>query len=151
MSHYDTMGLQTSASDVEIRNRYRELARIVHPDAGGDPYQFRILNDAYATLGQPTTRAAYDQRLKRPAAQGSSDSSSAADSKAAPGEDRLLAQGIEGLTLLILTALLVAVCGVVANVSARSFTELEIVATVCLALLMAYVRVLRPWQKRRSS
>jgi curved DNA-binding protein CbpA len=62
MTHYDVLGV-SSASSEEIRARYRELARLTHPDHGGDFYQFQVLSEAFAVLGDPTERAAYDREL----------------------------------------------------------------------------------------
>lgn len=63
MSYYDDLGLLPSATDDEIRARYRELAMVAHPDRGGDPVIFRLLTEAYDVLGTPATRQAYDARL----------------------------------------------------------------------------------------
>ena len=62
MSYYDDLGLPPSATADEIRTRYRELAMVAHPDHGGDPTVFRLLNEAYDVLGDPAARRAYDRR-----------------------------------------------------------------------------------------
>lgn len=64
MSYYDDLGLPASATTDEIRARYRELAMVAHPDHGGDPTVFRLLNEAYEVLGDPVSRRAYDRRLE---------------------------------------------------------------------------------------
>ncbi|MCP3855978.1 MAG: J domain-containing protein [Actinomycetia bacterium] len=38
VSHYDTMGLDPWATSAEIRDRYRDLVKVVHPDVGGDRF-----------------------------------------------------------------------------------------------------------------
>ena len=58
MSYYDDLGLPPSATQHEIRNRYRELAMVAHPDHGGDPIVFRLLTEAYAVLGERAKRDA---------------------------------------------------------------------------------------------
>lgn len=63
MSYYDDLGVPPSASQHEIRDRYRELAMVAHPDHGGDPLVFRLLTEAYDVLADPDTRQAYDAEL----------------------------------------------------------------------------------------
>lgn len=57
-----------SASEEAIRHAYRRLAKAAHPDAAGDPAQFRRATLAYDVLSDPAQRAAYDRSLGRPAA-----------------------------------------------------------------------------------
>jgi molecular chaperone DnaJ len=73
-THYDTLGVQPSASEGEIRDAYRRLAREYHPDrqasagsaAGSD--SMPAINEAYRVLNDPARRAVYDASL-RPSAQ----------------------------------------------------------------------------------
>jgi len=44
---WDVLGVQPDADAPAIRNAYRALARIHHPDDGGDPADFRRLQEAY--------------------------------------------------------------------------------------------------------
>ncbi len=71
-SHYDLLGLPATASQDEIRAAYRALARRHHPDTqyGVDPatadrsrQTMAALNAAWAVLGDPTRRRAYDAGL----------------------------------------------------------------------------------------
>lgn len=61
---YATLGVSASADQVELRDAYRRLARLYHPDrAGGDERSlelFRCAAHAYATLSDPPRRALYD-------------------------------------------------------------------------------------------
>ncbi|MDA3027646.1 MAG: J domain-containing protein [Actinomycetota bacterium] len=61
--HYRVLGLAPGASDSEIRNRYRELARHLHPDRSGAKSSDGMaeLNEAYRVLSDPTRRADYDR------------------------------------------------------------------------------------------
>jgi DnaJ domain len=62
-SHYQVLGVPPSATPAEVRAAYRAAARNHHPDAGGDPGRMRALNVAWAVLGDPVRRAAYDRAL----------------------------------------------------------------------------------------
>jgi hypothetical protein len=50
MSPHAILGVRADASADEIRRRYRELAKVCHPDAGGDPASFIRLQQAYQQL-----------------------------------------------------------------------------------------------------
>ena len=64
-SHYDTLGVRPDASAREIRDAYRRLARIHHPDHGdADAGSMAALNEAYRVLGEPSRRAVYDAALR---------------------------------------------------------------------------------------
>jgi hypothetical protein len=62
-NHYDVLGVGASATQAEVRAAYRAAARDHHPDAGGDPARMRAVNVAWAVLGDPVRRAAYDRTL----------------------------------------------------------------------------------------
>ena len=56
--------MATSASAAEIKRAYRTQARRHHPDVSGtDDATMQALNHAWATLGDPTRRRAYDLML----------------------------------------------------------------------------------------
>ncbi|PCJ51515.1 MAG: molecular chaperone DnaJ [Candidatus Hydrogenedentota bacterium] len=62
---YDTLGVDKSASEQEIRTAYRKLAHKYHPDkTGGDKVaeeKFKGINAAYDILKNKEKRAKYDQ------------------------------------------------------------------------------------------
>jgi hypothetical protein len=60
-SPYEVLGVQTSASDEELRRAYRRLLRETHPDTGGDPQRFIALQAAWDRIGTPDARAGYDR------------------------------------------------------------------------------------------
>lgn len=57
---YRTLQVDPCASTAVIRAAYRELARVFHPDVGGDPGEMKRINAAWAILGDPKRRAAFD-------------------------------------------------------------------------------------------
>lgn len=62
--YYSVLGVPRSASDDEIRQAYRKLARKYHPDVNkqsGAEQSFRDVNEAYEVLKDPKNRALYDR------------------------------------------------------------------------------------------
>ncbi|MBL8952613.1 MAG: J domain-containing protein [Myxococcaceae bacterium] len=49
---YRLLGVSKSDSPERIRERYRELALVTHPDRGGSVDRMRQLNDAYERIAQ---------------------------------------------------------------------------------------------------
>ncbi|BAS59232.1 DnaJ domain protein [Leptolyngbya boryana NIES-2135] len=67
-NHYALLGLHPSTSVREIRQAYRELSKLYHPDTTELPTaiatrKFQRLNEAYATLSNPERRTAYDRAI----------------------------------------------------------------------------------------
>lgn len=62
-THYGVLGVAASVSAHELKRAYRRMQRTSHPDTGGSAEQFRIVQDAWAALGTPDKRAAYDRAL----------------------------------------------------------------------------------------
>jgi DnaJ-class molecular chaperone len=61
--YYQTLGVDPSASQDEIKATYRKLAMKHHPDrTGGDDTKFKQIQEAYATVGDQQKRAEYDQQ-----------------------------------------------------------------------------------------
>ncbi|MFE6991083.1 DnaJ domain-containing protein, partial [Streptomyces pharetrae] len=61
---YEVLGVSRTASQDEIQQAYRKLARKYHPDVNKDPVaeeRFKDLNEAYSVLSDPRTRARYDR------------------------------------------------------------------------------------------
>lgn len=66
--YYETLGVEPSAGDAEIKTAYRRMARKYHPDVskeGGAEEKFKAVNEAYEALRDPQKRAAYDQLRAR--------------------------------------------------------------------------------------
>lgn len=61
--YYQTLGADKSASADELKKAYRRLARKYHPDVSKEAdaeKRMAEVNEAYAVLGDPEKRAAYD-------------------------------------------------------------------------------------------
>lgn len=62
MTHYETPGVDPSASADEIKQAFRRAAAQAHPDRdGGDPERMAAINRAYECLGDPARREVYDR------------------------------------------------------------------------------------------
>ena len=59
-NYYDTLGVSESASDKQIKQAFKRLAKQHHPDRGGDQTKFKEANEAYDTLKNPTKKQEYD-------------------------------------------------------------------------------------------
>ena len=62
-SHYDTLGVSTTATEPEIKKAYRSLSLKYHPDRNPSPeaaVKMREINDAYGILGDNAKRRNYD-------------------------------------------------------------------------------------------
>src|SRR6201998_3872596 len=58
------MGVSRDATDAQIKQAYRKLARKYHPDVSKEPNaeaRFKELGEAYEVLRSPEKRAAYDR------------------------------------------------------------------------------------------
>ncbi len=62
---YEILGVPSAASDEQIKQAYRKLARERHPDSDpGNPWaedEFKELASAYGILSDPKSRTAYDE------------------------------------------------------------------------------------------
>ncbi|TVQ19610.1 MAG: J domain-containing protein [Leptolyngbya sp. DLM2.Bin15] len=68
LNYYQLLGTDPSASPQVIRQTYRDLSKLYHPDTTTLPAaiataKFQDLNEAYATLSNPDRRLAYDLKM----------------------------------------------------------------------------------------
>src|SRR3972149_5151020 len=67
--YYEVLGLPRSASEKELKQAYRRLARKYHPDVNpGDAQaeaRFKEINSAYEVLSDPDKRKKYDRYGER--------------------------------------------------------------------------------------
>lgn len=63
MTHvlYDALELPKTATEDDVKKAYKRLAKVHHPDKGGDAERFKAIAKAYEVLSDPEKRAAYDQ------------------------------------------------------------------------------------------
>ena len=73
ITYYEELGVESTASPDEIRDAFRALARLLHPDQQTDPQlretaerQMRKLNRIHAVLSDSGRRSAYDASLAAP-------------------------------------------------------------------------------------
>ena len=65
MTHYETLGVQPDAADVNIKRRFRRLSLELHPDrAPGQEARYKQVVEAYSVLGDADKRRLYDVSLK---------------------------------------------------------------------------------------
>jgi molecular chaperone DnaJ len=65
-THYQVLEIQQTATQAEIKQAYRRLAKKFHPDSRSEAAsheQISRINTAYEVIGDPSRRRVYDQQL----------------------------------------------------------------------------------------
>lgn len=63
--YYAVLGIPRTSTHDDIRRTYRRLSMKMHPDRNmGEEGQYKEINNAYDTLGDPTKREQYDVQLR---------------------------------------------------------------------------------------
>lgn len=72
VDYYEILQVHPRASAEMVKKAYRTLMGEMggHPDLGGDEERAKAINEAYAVLGDPDLRRAYDQARARVAPRG---------------------------------------------------------------------------------
>ena len=63
-NYYEVLGVSKDATESEIKKAFRRRARETHPDVNGShdaEEQFKLINEAYDALSDPSRRANYDR------------------------------------------------------------------------------------------
>jgi hypothetical protein len=73
ITYYEELGVESTVTQEQIRDAYRALVRLLHPDQQTEPQlrnaaelQMRKLNRIHAVLSDPIRRLAYDDSLQTP-------------------------------------------------------------------------------------
>jgi len=124
-THYETLRVRPDATDAQIREAYRGLAREHHPDrqasvgSAAPSVSMPAINEAYRVLGDPARRAVYDASLRPTAATSRPAPSEPAPAYAAPMHPSHLGPArIPWRSLLV-----VGIIGVIGVIVLAQFTE----------------------------
>jgi curved DNA-binding protein len=60
MNYYEILGVESNASQADIKKAYRDLVKVHHPDVGGSDERFKQISEAYETLSDKDKRQQYD-------------------------------------------------------------------------------------------
>lgn len=67
-SYYEILDVSREAGADDVRRAYRRLLRTCHPDLGGSPALFALVDEAFAVLSDSVQRARYDDGPAGPSA-----------------------------------------------------------------------------------
>ncbi|MGI9862891.1 J domain-containing protein [Moorella naiadis] len=62
INYYEVLQVSPNASQEIIEAAYKRLAKMYHPDVGGNEQKMKLLNEAYEVLSNPINRKAYDEK-----------------------------------------------------------------------------------------
>ncbi|WP_127533686.1 J domain-containing protein [Paenibacillus kobensis] len=88
MNAYECLGVSANATDQQLKQAYRTMAKEHHPDANGGSREaelrFKQIQQAYETLRDPERRRAYDAKLQGEASGAGSGAGKVPGSNGAP-------------------------------------------------------------------
>lgn len=123
-THYELLGVSSSADDNTLRRAFRDLSKTLHPDTTSLPYdeaarRFQQVCEAYEILHDPISRQLYDSKLLKEVSVSEkvsvqfTDFSLKAQSKHAIGVRRPLSGGeLFALLLLVMALVLSLLLGI---------------------------------------
>lgn len=94
-SLYQVLGVSSHVSALEIRQAYRRMALIHHPDKGGDTRAFRLIRMAFETLSSEIRRRSYDEHVALYQHRNRSSEGAVKRSKSTPSEPFRTSPGTE--------------------------------------------------------
>lgn len=97
-NYYKILGVSSTADEQTIKRKFRELARLYHPDASrtGSRERFQEINEAYQVLSDKAKRSTFDRELRernsvsRSGSTGSTSSAYVRQERPAPRPDQPL-------------------------------------------------------------
>ena len=117
-THYEVLGVDASTGAEDLRRAYVRRARALHPDrqVGADPARaaraaraMQDVNEAWRVLRDPSARAAYDARLRRPEQAPLRVRTPSADPSLPTGPDEPVARVVRGLPWIAVALVLGAI------------------------------------------
>jgi DnaJ-class molecular chaperone len=63
--YYDTLGIETGATEEQVKKAYKKMALKVHPDSGGTTYLFQQVNEAYTKIIEKIKKKKKVQKTKK--------------------------------------------------------------------------------------
>lgn len=146
VDYYEILQVHPRASAEMVKKAYRTLMGEMggHPDLGGNEERAKLLNEAYAVLGDPALRRAYDQARARVAPRGNGGGLGTGW----PGTGRPSSQGsrtdLERWSVFVTKVLFSAIIVVVGMMIARL---IENPAVDLADMIAAIVMLVRIWQQ----
>ena len=62
--YYKILEVEKTATNDEIKKKFRKLSLVHHPDKGGNINKFKLINEAYQVIGDEQKRKQYDNEKK---------------------------------------------------------------------------------------
>ncbi|HXX37046.1 MAG TPA: DnaJ domain-containing protein [bacterium] len=139
IDYYEILQVHPRASQDMVKKAYRTLMGEMgaHPDLGGDEERAKLINEAYAVLGDPDLRGAYDRARARGASQGGGATRAPAQGRG-PGD---LDRATDFLRKLVMSIAVVAAAMMLARLLENPILSLADLAAMVGVLLRIWGQV----------